>query len=230
MSRLGPSARAAIILAGAGVAAFVASTAAVSSASTTTPKMPAAAKFPFAKFSFTGGVSTSAPSRPSTFTLTFSASFTLGAGSPAIASQAGVLGNVLIEERVGYPVPGGRLVGPVQLPFKTERLTLLVGLKGSCFVLNQDGSFTFNGSLRCVSAALKLGIKTYRVHALLKLVRGTFTPNPTGAPQWTASLSATFKSPGYTFPVATLGSAGFTMLKVGLNGGTLRTRSITFSG
>ena len=231
MSRFGPSARAAIILVGAGIAAFAVSTAAVSSA-TSASTAPRVARFPFAKFAYSAQVSTSSPSRPSTFTLTFSASFTLAAASPGIATKAPVaLGNVVVEERVSYPVPGGRLIGPVQLPFKSEHLTLLVGIKGSCFTFDPaSGSFTFNGHLKCVSASLKLGIKTYRVHALLKSVRGSFTPDPTGAPNWTASLSATFKSPGYTFPVATLGSGGFTVLKVGSNGGTLRTRSITFAG
>jgi hypothetical protein len=230
MSKLGPSARAAVILAGAGIAAFAASTAAVSSATTTAPSVPRAAAVPFAKFSYSATVSTSAPARPSTFSLTFSASFTLAGGSPAIVTKQGFLGNVGIEERVSYPVPGGRLIGPVQLPFKSEHLALIIGIQGSCFRPQIDGSFTFDGSLKCVTASLKLGIKTYRVHALLQSLTGSFMPDPTGAPRWTASLNATFKSPGYTFPVATLGSGGFTTFNVGSNGGTLRTSSITFAG
>jgi hypothetical protein len=88
----------------------------------------------------------------------------------------------------------------------------------------------FRGNLGCVASALKLGLKTYKVSALLKSFGGVFTPDPTGAPRWTASMHATFANPGYTFPVATLGSGGFSSLTIGGNGGRLATRSVNFAG
>ena len=228
MKKPGSSARAIAILVGASVAAFAISTAAVSSATTSQAPPGPVARFPFAKFSFTGGVSTSSRS---TFALTFRTSFTLSGHSPGITDPATeAFGNVTISEQVSYPVPGGRFVGPVRLPFRSEKLKLVVAIKGSCFVLQPDGSFAFRGSLKCVTSTLKLGSKTYKVSALLKSIAGSFTPDPTGAPQWTGALTATFRSPGYTFPVATLGSGGFTSLTVGSNGSRLHTRSVSFSG
>jgi hypothetical protein len=227
----GTTARAFGILAGACAAAFVISTAAVSSATTNQAPAGPAVQFPFAKFSFTGGVSTQTPSKPSTFSLTFKTSFTLSPKSPGITSPAsGTLDNVAFTEQVSYPVPGGQFVGPVRLPFRSQTLQLTVAIKGTCFIPTPTGAFEFRGSLKCVTSSLKLGSKTYRVSALLTSVGGTFTPSATGAPVWSASLHAGFKNPGYTFPVATLGSGGSTSLTIGPNGGKLATRSITFAG
>jgi hypothetical protein len=227
----GTSARAIAILAGASVAAFAISTAAVSSATTNQAATVAAVKFPFTKFSLTGGVSTTHPARPSTFGLTFATSFTLSPKSPGISDPAsGTLDNISITEQVSYPVPGGPFVGPVRLPFRSETLALTVAIKGTCFVSQSNGGFAFRGSLKCVTSSLKLGSKTYKVSALLTSVGGTFTPSATGAPMWTSSLHASFRNPGYTVPVATLGSGGFTTLTIGPNGGKLHTRAVAFSG
>jgi hypothetical protein len=224
----GTSTRAVVILIAASAAAFAISTAAVSSATTSQPAAGAAVKYPFAKFSFTGGVSTAPSSR---FGLTFATSFTLNPKSPGITNPAsGTLQNVAIIEQVSYPVPGGAFVGPVRLPFRSETLALTVAISGKCFVALPTGGYGFNGKLSCVTATLKLGSKTYKVAALLKSVSGTFTMSATGAPVWTGSVQAKFASPGYTFPVATLGSGGFTSLTIGDNGGKLGTHSITFAG
>lgn len=227
----GTSARAVAILAGAAAAAFAISTAAVSSATTNQASAAAAVKFPFAKFSFTGGVSTAKPARPTTFALTFGTSFTLNAHSPGIVNPAtGQLDNITITEQVGYPIPGGRFVGPVRLPFRAETLVLSVRLQGTCFVAQPNGSFVFRDRSRCVTSTLKLGSKTYKVSALLVTCDGSVVPSPTGAPVWTSSIRATFRNPGYTFPVATLGAGGFTALTIGTNGGKLATRSVAFAG
>jgi hypothetical protein len=230
MRKLGPSGRAAAILVAAGAIAFAISTAAASSA-TTRGSVPDAAQFPFAALSFTGGVSTSNPAKPSTFSLSFTTAFTLASNSPGIVNKStGTLDNVTIEEHVSYPVPGGKLVGPVQLPFKSEKLMLVVAIKGSCFVPGPAGGFVFQGSTRCATSTLTLGSKTYKVSALLKSITGSFTPDPTGAPKWTSSLQATFSNPGYTFPVATLGSGGLTTLLIGPNGAGVPTKSVSFTG
>jgi len=228
----GTSARAIAILASAAAAAFAISTAAVSLATTSqAPSGVAAVKFPFAKFSFSGGVSAAKPARPTTFTLTFMTSFTLSPNSPGIVDPTtGLLDTMTVTEQVAYPVPGGKFVGPVRLPFRSETLALTVSLKGACFVAQQNGSFTFRNNKQCVTSTLKLGSKTYKVSALLVTCDGSVTPNPTGAPQWSSTLRATFRNPGYTFPVATLGSGGFTSLRIGGNGGRLATRAVAFSG
>ena len=232
MRNLGSSARAIAILAGAGAAAFAVSTAAVSSATTSLSPPGITVKHPFASFSFSGGVSTSRPSHPSTFTLTFSTQFALASNSPGIVNQnTGTLDAVTITERVGYPVPGGSLVGPVRLPFKTEKLALVVAIAGRCFVLEPaSGMYAFTGSLKCATATLSLGSKTYRVGSLLRSIRGEFTPPGPASADWTGSLTATFASPGYTFPVATLGSGGGTSLIIGSNGATVGTKSVVFAG
>jgi hypothetical protein len=223
--------RAIAILIGASAVAFAISTVAVSSATARSSVPGAAVKYPFAKFAFTGGVSTTKPGKPSTFGLTFKTSFTLNPKSPGIGiATTGTLQNVAITERVSYPIPGGAFVGPVRLPFASETLVLAVAISGKCFVVQPNGDYGFKGKLSCVTSTLKLGSKTYKVSKLLTSVGGTFTVSPTGADQWTASLHAEFDSPGYTFPVATLGSGGFTSLIIGSNGGKLPTRSITFSG
>jgi hypothetical protein len=233
VKKFGTPARAIAILAGAGVAAFAISTAAVSSATTGASVPSATFKYPFAKFSFTGGVTTSRPARPSTFSLTFNTAFTLAKGSPGVVSN-GTLENITIAERVAYPVPAAKaaatFVGPAQLPFSSESLALIIVVKGSCFIATPNGSYVFRGSLTCVTATLKLGIKSYKASSLLKSINATFTPDPTGAPNWKGSLTATFASPGYTFPVATLGSGGGTTLAIGPNGATKATRSIAFGG
>ena len=119
----------------------------------------------------------------------------------------------------------------MRLPFRSETLVLTVSLKGTCFVAQPNGSFTFRGGTRCVTSTLKLGSKTYKVSALLVTADGSVTPNATGAPrQWSSTIQATFRNPGYTFPVATLGSGGSTALTIGSNGGKLSTRAVAFSG
>ena len=229
MRKPATSARAIAILAGAAVAAFAVSTAAVSSATTNQATGIAAFKYPFAKFSYTGGVSTSRPLKPATFALSFNSQFTLAAKSPGIVDPTtGLLDDVTVTEQVAYPVPGGQFVGPVRLPFKSETLDLAVTLKGKCFVSSPKG-FIFRNGLQCVTSTLKLGSKTFKVSALLVTCDGSVVPNPAAGNQWTASLGATFKNPGYTFPVATLGSGGFTALTIGGNGGKLGTRTIAFS-
>lgn len=231
MRKPGTSARAIAILAGAAAAAFAVSTAAVSSATTSQAPNVATVKFPFAKFSFTGGVSTARPARPATFALNFKTSFTLNSRSPGLVDPTtGTLDNITITEQVAYPIPGGRFVGPVRLPFRSETLLLSVTLKGTCFVPQPNGEFRFRDGQRCVTSTLKLGSKTYKVSALLVTADGSVVPSPTGAPQWTSTMRATFRNPGYTFPVATLGSGGFTALTIGSNGGKLATRSVTFAG
>ncbi len=231
MRKPGTSMRAIGILACASAAAFAISTAAVSSATVSQAVGVTSVKYPFAAFSFTGGVSTARPSRPSRFGLVFTTVFTLSPKSQGLTVPAtGKFGDVTIAEQVKYPMPGGSFVGPVRLPFRSESLLLTVTIKGSCFVAQPDGSFVFDASLRCVRSSLKLGARTYKVSALLRSVGGSFTPSPTGAQMWTGSVKAEFASPGYTFPVATLGSGGFTSLTIGGNGGKLATSSITFTG
>ncbi len=235
MRNLGTSARAIAILAGAGLTAFAASTAAVSSA-TTSLKFPAVAvKHPFASFSFTGGVSTIKPAKPSTFSLTFTTSFTLATNSPGIVNPAtGMLDNVTITEHVSYPVPAtraGAFVGPAALPFGSDKLTLTIHIKGSCFVPNPTGGgFVFRGGVSCATSTLMLGGKTFKVSSLLRSITGSFTPVAGAVGMWTSSMTAGFASPGYTFPVATLGSGGSTQLVIGSNGATVHTRSVNFTG
>jgi len=227
----GTSARAIAILASAAAAAFAISTVAVSAATANQVPSVAAVKFPFAKFSFTGGVSTTKPTRPTTFALTFKTSFTLNSRSPGIVDPTtGTLDNIAITEQVAYPIPGGKFVGPVRLPFRSETLVLGVTLRGKCFVSQPNGEFLFRGGRQCVTSTLKLGSKTYKVSGLLVTADGSVVPSPTGAPQWTSSIQATFRNPGYTFPVATLGAGGFTELTIGGNGGKRATQSVTFGG
>lgn len=189
-------------------------------------------KYHFASFAFSGGVSTANPSKPATFSLSFSTSFALAANSPGIVNKAtGTLDAVTVIERVSYPLPGSRtLVGPVQLPFSSERLALVVAIKGQCFVPQPAGGYAFKGSLKCATASLTLGQKTYNVSALLRSVTGSFALVDPAARDWKGSLGATFANPGYTFPVATLGSGGGTSLTIGLNGASAGTQSVTFAG
>src|SRR5215469_6011123 len=159
MRKPATSARAIAILAGAAVAAFAVSTAAVTPATTNQPTGIAAFKYPFAKFSYSGGVSTSRPLKPSTFALTFNSQFTLAAKSPGIVDPTtGLLNDVTVTEQVAYPVPGGKFVGPVRLPFKSEVLDLAVTLKGKCFVKSPKG-YIFRNARQCFTSTLKLGSK-----------------------------------------------------------------------
>lgn len=236
MRKLGPTGRAITILAGVALTAFVVSTAAVSSATTSNNVPAISVKYHFTSFGITGGVSTASPSRPTTFSLTFATSFTLPANSPGIVNKStGTLDAVMVRERVSYPLPAGRaaapLVGPVQLPFSSEHLTLVVAVKGSCFTQDPaSGMYVFHGTTRCATAKLTLGPKTYAVSSLLRRITGSFTPVAGAVGDWTGSLGATFANPGYTFPVVTLGTGGGTSLIIGPNGGSVGTRSVTFTG
>jgi hypothetical protein len=236
MRNIKSSAWAIAILAGAGTAAFAVSTATVSSATTNVSAPSLAVKYHFPSFSFTAGVSTSNPSRPSTFSLSFSASFAVAATSPGIVNTTtGTLDGVTVAERVSYPVPASRaavpLVGPVALPFASERLALVVAIKGRCFVPNPaSGAFVFNGTVKCVTATLRLGSKTYNLSSLLRSITGSFSLVDPAGLDWKGALTATFANPGFTFPVATLGSGGGTSLIIGPIGASLRTRAVTFSG
>jgi hypothetical protein len=232
--KLGTSARAIAILAFAGVAAFAVSTAAVSSASTNAGVPALAVKYHFKPFTFTGGV---AGAGRSAFTLSFTTSFGLPAVGPGIVTANKTLDNISIAEHVSYPVPAGRsaaaVVGLAQLPFSAQHLTLTVAIKGSCFVQPAGAiGYEFRGSVKCATATLTLGTKSYKASALLKSLGGSFTPPTpaTGANEWVATLRATFASPGYTFPVAALGGGGSTDLIIGVYGASALTRSITFSG
>jgi hypothetical protein len=229
--KLGSPARAIIILAGAGAVAFAVSTAAVSSAAVH-PSVPGVAvTYPFSAFSFTGGVSAPVPGAAS-FSLNFTTSFALNPNSPGIVNPAtGTLDKVTVTERVSYPVPGGAPVGPAQLPFRSEKLALVVAISGKCFIPQPSGDYVFRGSLSCATPTLTLGTTSYSASSLLTSLTGTFTPpNPATGTGWTGSLNAGFANPGYTFPVATLGSGGGTTLTIGSNGGTQLTGNVTFSG
>jgi hypothetical protein len=242
MRKLGSTSRAIAILAGAAVAAFAVSTAAVSSANTTSDVPAISVKYPFAAFSFSGQVSPAGPvvlagqAGASTFSLNFASSFTLAAASPGIVNSAtGTLDAVTVQERVSYPVPGGRVIGPVQLPFKAEQLTLIIVIKGSCFIPDPaSNEYVFHGTVKCATATLTLAGKTYKVSSLLKAITGKFVPvvgaASVASATWNASLAATFANPGYTFPVATLGRGGGTSLIIGPNGASLGTQSIIFTG
>ncbi len=237
MRKLGSTSRAIAILAGAGIVAFAVSTAAVSSATTSGGVPAISVKYHFTSFTVTGGVSTGSASNPSTFSLSFTTSFSLPANSPGIVDNAtGTLDAVSVQERVSYPIPAGRaaaqLVGSVQLPFSSQHLALVVAIKGSCFVSSPaSGGYVFRGTVKCATATLTLGGKSYKASSLLRSVTGSFTPVASGAAgEWNGSLGATFANPGYTFPVATLGSGGGTSLIIGSNGGSVGTRSITFTG
>jgi hypothetical protein len=227
----GAPARAIAILAGAGVAAFAISTAAVSSATTQGPAV-AAVKYPFASFSFTGGVSTATPASPRSFSLTFTTSFTLNPNSPGIVNQAtGTLDTVTIKDDVKYPIPGGSPVGPAQLPFASENLLLTVAVAGNCWAPQPNGTYAFSGTLSCATSTLTLAGKAYKASSLLTSLTGTFTPpSPAAGTPWTGSLSAAFKNPGYTFPIAALGSGGGTTLQIGNNGATVPAQGVTFTG
>ena len=212
---------------------FIVSSVAVSSASSPgNPNVAFASPYPFGKLALTGAVSTSGPGTEKSFTLSFTTSFTLAQNSPGIVSGSS-LGNVMISQHVAYPVPAhGSFVGPAALPFATESLRLRVTILGRCFPnAPAAGAYVFTGSVaQCVAASLTLGSKTYSVKRLLLKVGGTFTPDPTGAGSWTGMITATFLNPGYTFPVATLGSGGNTTHTIGSNDGAVATQSITFGG
>jgi hypothetical protein len=232
MKLWGSPARAIAILAGASIAAFAVSTAAVSSATTHLRMSSAASKYPFSSFSFNGGVSTSTPANPTTFSLTFTTSFALAANSPGIVNTAtGTLDKVTVTERVAYPIPasGAQLVGPAQLPFSSEKLALAVAIKGRCLIPSGNGTYVFSGSLSCVTSTLTLGSTSYSVSSLLTSINGTFTPPSPASGLGTGSLTASFSNPGYTFPVATLGSGGSTTLTIGPNGASAATESVTFT-
>lgn len=230
----GSSTRAIAILAGAAVAAFAVSTAAVSSATTHASLSPAAFKYPFTSFSFTGGVSTATPSNPTTFSLNFTTSFALSANSPGIVNlQTGTLDTVTIKEQISYPISGAlQAVGPAALAVSSKKLTLLVAAAGKCWTLQaSSGQYVFNGSLSCMTATLTLGTTSFNVASMLTSVSGSFTPpNPASGTEGTGSETATFSNPGYTFPVATLGSYGGTSLQIGGNGANVATQSVTFTG
>ena len=234
MRKPGSSLRALVILAAAGGLAFAISTAAVSSAAVSSGAaggVGPAVRFPFASFSYTGGVSAPAVGA-NTFSLNFGASFALSANSPGIVNKStGTLDNVTVQELVSYPIPGGAPVGPAQLPFKSEKLKLTVAVSGSCFTPTPTGNYAFTGSLSCATSTLTLGATSYSVSSLLTSLNGTFTPpNPASGTPWTGSLTAGFTNPGYTFPVATLGSGGGTTLTIGSNGATQPTASVNFAG
>ena len=217
-----------------GIAAFVATTLAVSSASTDfAAKSGPSIEHPFSTFSFTGSVGTAKPTQPKNFTLGFNTAFTLAQDDPGIVNQrAKTLDAVRIQEAVEYPVPSSqRFVGPARLPFGSQLLLLKIRIRGRCFPANPNNSYNFIGEVKdCATASLVLGKKSYDVLSLLKGISGNFTPSSTKGRSWTATISATFKNPGYTFPVATLGRHGGTSFLIGNSGGTLATRAISFEG
>ena len=87
----------------------------------------------------------------------------------------------------------------------------------------------FRGSLSCATSTLTLGTTSYKVSSLLTSINGSFTPPSPASGLGTGSLTASFANPGYTFPVATLGSGGGTTLTIGANGATAATHSVTFN-
>jgi len=231
MRKPGSPVRALVILAAACVLAFAISTAAVSSAAVHSGTAGPAVKFPFSSFSFTGGVSAPAVGA-NTFSLNFATSFALSASSPGIVNPTtGTLDKVTVQELVSYPIPGGAPVGPAQLPFKSEKLKLTVAINGKCFTPTPTGNYAFTGGLSCATSTLTLGTTSYSVSSLLTSLSGTFTPpSPASGTPWTGSVNAGFTDPGYTFPVATLGSGGGTTLTIGSNGATQPTANVSFGG
>jgi hypothetical protein len=229
--------RAIAILAAAGVAAFVVSTAAVSaSGSTGGPSRAARAAsitYPFSRFSLTGGVSADVPSEPRVFSLTFPVSFTLAPNSQGIINPTnGKLNTVTVEQDVAYPVPaaGAAQVGPVALPFSSDSLSIIVVMNSFCWSPNTRGVFTFKVTAGdCDTVQLVLNGTSYDVSSLVTSISGSMSPKDAAKFTWSGKLKATFVNPGYTFPIATLGSAGGTILTIGQDGGVAATRSVSFS-
>lgn len=222
-----------LILAIVGAAAFAVCTLAVSSASSRASRTALSIDTRFSVFSFDGSVGTGSPADPKTFTLSFDTEFRLAEDAPSVINEdRNSLKAIHIQEAVRYPVPSSKdFVGPAKLPFGSRSLTLNVGIRGFCFPADPNGSYTFNGKVgECATASLVLGEKRYKIASLLKSISGSFRPSSTDDRGWTGQLSATFRNPGYTFPVATLGRAGGTTFVIGKNGGRAATRSISFEG
>jgi hypothetical protein len=222
-----------LILTLVGAAAFVVCTLAVSSASTRVQSAALKIDHRFSVFSFEGSVGTDAPVNPKTFTLSFGTEFRLAENGPSVINEdRNSLKAIHIQEAVRYPVPSSKdFVGPAKLPFGSRSLTLNVGIRGFCFPADANGSYSFNGKVgECATASLVLGQKRYKIASLLQSISGSFRPSAQDGRNWTGQLSATFRNPGYTFPVATLGRAGGTTFVIGKNGGRANTRSISFEG
>jgi hypothetical protein len=127
-------------------------------------------------------------------------------------------------------VPGTGFVGPARLPFGSQSLSINIAIRGSCFK-PVSGGWSFSGEANtCEIASITLGRKTYNAHTLLLSVTGSILRNPTGANSYEGTFSASFKNPGYAFPVAVLGGGGGTTLQIGANGGLAGTSQVTFSG
>jgi hypothetical protein len=221
------------ILALVGTAAFVVTTLAVSSASTAAPKAGLSFEHRFSAFSFTGSVTTSRPRRPRSFTLNFATAFTLAPDAPGVVNETDkTLGTLRVQEAVRYPVPSSNdFVGPARLPFGSRALRLRMRIRGACFRADPNGSYTFRGEAReCAAASLALGKRSFNVISLLRRISGSFTPTSTDQRSWRGTLSATFRNPGYTFPVATLGRRGGTSFVIGKSGGSAATQSVSFRG
>jgi hypothetical protein len=215
----------------AAVGAFVVSTAAVSSATSPADRSQAAPAFPFAKYAFAGSVVNTGGAKQTSFSLAYSTSFQLASNSDGLVDPAsGTLKTVTIEEDVSYPVPGSGRVGPVGLPFASDKLAIVVMLQGTCFTPSPVGGYQFSGDLNCTTALISLQDKSYKATSLLKSVSGSFTPSSSAPGSWSGKLAAVFTNPGYTFPVATLGTLGGSVLTIGDNGGSALTKKITFSG
>jgi hypothetical protein len=220
-----------VILAIVAVATFVGSTVAVSAMSS---RRTASANitYPFAKSAIGGRVNAPIPGT-NTFALTFTTKFTLAQASHGLIDPANnQFGNVTVASNLAYPIPnpGGATVGPVALPFSSETLALNVAIQGSCFRFNGT-AYAFSGTpSACATAALTLGQTSYDVSPLLTVVAGQFTPRNAAKTKWAGSLTAQFTNPGYTFPIAALGSQAAITLTIGNDGTIAPTKSVSFNG
>jgi hypothetical protein len=219
--------RALVIIALATAIAFGASTLGVSALSGAAASSPQF-QFPFAQFSYKGGVRSipATPGVPAGFSLGFTSKFTLATGG-SVTNAAGALDDVTIEQDVAYPVPSPNgAVGPIALPFSSDSLSIIVVVPGSCFTL-RNGAFVFTGPATCAKATLTLNGNAYDVSSLLTKLTGKVS---VAAGIGTTRLGALFNDPGYTFPVVALGNEGVgTVFSIGSNGGSASPTSVTFA-
>lgn len=181
-----------------------------------------------------GGVKVFHQGESTMYRLDFTATFTpTPDGEKALHHDNGGAPDLVMMQSIGYPTLSDQqeYVGPVGLPFSSQQLQLTVQMNGECFEPFANAGWRLvDDSAKCVQAWLALGDAAFDVTELFAGVDSRLMAVGRDGRTWMWRSDASFRDPGYPFPIASLGNGGSMTVVIGDMGGTVDIGGVKFSG
>lgn len=220
-----------LLVAAVSVAVFASSSLALQGVTTSAEPLLTDEVRQFAELYTKGEVKVNA-ANPDIYRLEFQAVFTVGDNVvEGKLTDRPTLPDVTIEQSIHLPTldEGTEFVGPLALPFSTQELVLRVVIHGDCFAGDNKGRIKLRFAPGCHDAMLVFDGQAFDAGELVKSMEAKLVPNNRRPGWWIFKSEAVFMSPGYGFPIASLGE-GMTTFLIGDMGGATMVRKVEFAG